>query len=148
MNLKIMTKEIPLHVVFAEARIKKDDKYLLAKRSSKDDQAAGTWAVPWGKVEMELGHNIIETSLKREILEEVGVEIFDNLEYLNSWWFYRSSWDHVVALSFLAKYKSGEALPLEDQDEVRWVTIEELKTLLTEKHWEDTIIRIEEASEF
>ncbi len=143
-----MTKEIPLHVVFAEARIKKDDKYLLAKRSSKDDQAAGTWAVPWGKVEMELGHNIIETSLKREILEEVGVEIFDNLEYLNSWWFYRSSWDHVVALSFLAKYKSGEALPLEDQDEVRWVTIEELKTLLTEKHWEDTIIRIEEASEF
>jgi NADH pyrophosphatase NudC (nudix superfamily) len=33
---------------------------------------------------MELGHNIIETSLKREILEEVGVECFDNLTYLNS----------------------------------------------------------------
>jgi hypothetical protein len=51
-----------------------------------------------------------------------------------------------VALSFLAKYKSWEALPLEDQDEVRRVTMEELKTLLTDKHWKDTIIRLEEES--
>jgi hypothetical protein len=37
---------MPLHVVFVEAWIKKGDEYLLAKRSSKDDQAAGKWAVP------------------------------------------------------------------------------------------------------
>ena len=38
--------DMPLHVVFVEAWIRKGDKYLLAKRSSKDDQAAGKWAVP------------------------------------------------------------------------------------------------------
>ena len=137
-------KEIPLHVVFTEARIKKDDKYLLAKRSSKDDQAAGAWAVPWGKIEIWVEKNIVENSLKREVLEEVGVEIFDTLQYLHSWSFFRSSWHHVIGLSFLAKYKSWEALPLEDQDEVRRVTIQEMKELLTEYHWQTTINKIEE----
>lgn len=61
---------IPLHVVFVEAWVKKKDKYLLAKRSSKDDQAAGKWAVPGGKIEMELESNIVENSLKREVKEE------------------------------------------------------------------------------
>jgi len=74
---------IPLHVVFVEAWIKKGDKYLLAKRSSKDDQAAGKWAVPGGKVD-------------------------------------------------------GEILPFEDQDEVKWVSIEEMGSLLDD-HWTDVL---------
>jgi len=64
-------KDIPLHVVFVEAWIRKGDKYLLAKRSSKDDQAAGKRAVPGGKVDMELEGDIVENALKREIMEEV-----------------------------------------------------------------------------
>ena len=142
-NFKTMTKEIPLHVVFVEAWIKKDDKYLLAKRSSKDDQAAGTWAVPWGKIEIWPEKNIVENSLKREVLEEVWIEIFDVLKYFNSWSFFRSSWHHVVGLSFLAKHKSGEALPLDDQEEVRWVTIAEMRELLSDEHWQDTINKLE-----
>jgi len=117
--------DMPLHVVFVEAWIRKDDKYLLAKRSSKDDQAAGKWAVPWGKVDMELEDNIVENALKREVMEEVWVEI-DNFQFLGSNSFIRSSGHHVVGLSFVAEWKSWEALPLEDQDEVRWVTIEEM----------------------
>ncbi len=134
--------EMPLHVVFVEAWGKKGDKYLLAKRSSKDDQAAGKWAVPWGKVDMELENDIIERALKREIMEEVWIEIFDTLQFFASRSFIRSSGHHVVALSFMAKYKSGEALPLEDQDEVRRVTIEEMKSLFDD-HRTNTISKLE-----
>lgn len=130
-------KNMPLHVVFVEAWIKKDNKYLLAKRSSKDDQAAGKWAVPGGKVDMELESNIIENSLKREVMEEVGIEI-DNVQFLTSRSFIRSSGHHVVALSFVVNYKSGEVKPLEDQDEVRWVTFEEMDILLDD-HWNDVL---------
>ena len=141
-----MAKEIPLHVVFTEAWIKKDDKYLLAKRSSQDDQAWGTRAVPWGKIEIWAGseNNIIENTLKREVLEEVWIEIFDTLRYLHSWSFFRSSWHHVIGISFLATYASWEAKPLEDQEEVKWVTLEEMKVLLSEPHRKATIDKIEQ----
>jgi len=139
-NLYINTmtsNDIPLHVVFVEARIKQWDMYLLAKRSSKDDQAAGKWAVPWGKVDMELESHIIENALRREVMEEVWVDI-DNFQFLGSRSFIRSSGHHVVGLSFVAEYVSGEALPLEDQDEVRWVKIEDMEELFDD-HRTDTL---------
>ncbi len=133
-----MTKEnIPLHVVFVEAWIKKDNKYLLARRSLKDDQAAGKWAIPGGKVDMELESNIVENSLKREVMEEVGIKV-SNLRFFASRSFIRSSGHHVVGLSFLLDYEAGEAKPLEDQDEVRWVTFKEMVFLLDD-HWNDVL---------
>ena len=129
--------DIPLHVVFVEARIRKWDHYLLTKRSSKDDQAAGKRAVPWGKADMELGNSIVENTLKREILEEVWVEI-DNFKFLWSDAFIRSSGHHVVGLSFAADHISGEALPLDDQDEVRRVHINEIESMVDD-HWKETI---------
>lgn len=133
-------KDIPLHVVFVEAWIRKGDKYLLAKRSSKDDQAAGKRAVPGGKVDMELEGDIVENALKREIMEEVWVEV-DNFQFLGSRSFIRSSWHHVVALSFIAEHTSGEAMPLEDQDEVKRVSIEEMETLFDD-HRTDTVNKL------
>lgn len=133
---------IPLHVVFVEAWVKKDGKYLLAKRSSKDDQAAGKWAVPGGKVEMELENGIVENAVKREVMEEVGVEV-ENFRFLGSRSFIRSSGHHVVGLSFVADYKSGEARPLEDQDEIRWVSVEEMEELLDD-HWTEVLKALKE----
>lgn len=137
-KFKIMANaNIPLHVVFVEAWIKKADKYLISKRSSKDDQSAGKWAVPGGKIEMELESDIVENSLKREIKEEVGIEV-DNFQYFASRSFIRSSKHHVVALSFVANYKSGEAMPLDEQEEVRWASFEEIECLFDE-HWFDVL---------
>lgn len=128
---------IPLHVVFVEARVRKWDKYLLAKRSSKDDQAAGKRAVPGGKVEMWLESDIVEKALEREVKEEVWIDIH-NFQFLASRSFIRSSGHHVVALSFIADHKSGEAMPLEDQDEVRRVSIDEMDDLFDD-HWVDIL---------
>jgi 8-oxo-dGTP diphosphatase len=139
-----MSDQIPLHVVFVEAWIKKGDAYLLAKRSSKDDQAAGHWAVPGGKVELGVDDDIIEKSLRREVLEEVGVEI-GNIQFISSKSFIRSSGHNVIGLSFVAQYKSGEPRPLEDQDEIRWVTIQEMTDLL-EPYWASTIDKLSAAN--
>jgi 8-oxo-dGTP pyrophosphatase MutT (NUDIX family) len=68
-------------VVFVEARIKKGDKFLLAKRSLKDDQAAGKRSIPGGKVEMDVEYDIIEKTLQREVMEEVGV-VVDNPKFI------------------------------------------------------------------
>ncbi|MCL5775257.1 MAG: NUDIX domain-containing protein [Patescibacteria group bacterium] len=134
--------DIPLHVVFVEAWVKHGDKILLAKRSSKDDQAAGFWALPGGKVESGVQSGIIEDALKREVAEEVGLEI-SNPRYFFSRAFVRSSGHHVVALSFLVDYSSGEARALDDQEEVRWVTVEEAESLL-DGHWKETLAAFKE----
>lgn len=128
-------QQMPLHVVFVEVWIKKWDKFLLARRSQKDDQAAWKWSTPGWKVEMEVEKNIVENTIKREVMEEVWIEI-ENIEYLSSRAFIRSSWHHVIGLSFLCDYKSWEAKPLEDHDEIKWANIDEMKTMLDEYYWE------------
>jgi hypothetical protein len=39
-------------------------------------------------------------------------------------------------------YVSGEAMPLEDHDEVRWVDIEEMEKLLSDDHRKETINKL------
>ena len=86
---------------------------------------------------MEVETDIIENSLEREIMEEVGIKVA-NPKFFASKSFIRSSGHHVVGLSFLLDYVSGEAQPLEDQDEVRWVTIDEMEVLLAD-HFDEVV---------
>lgn len=128
-----MDKEIPMHIVAVCGLIQKGDKYLVAKRASNDSQAGGQWSIPGGKQEFELGDDIIEETLKREVMEEVGLEIDEQVVYLSSQGFTHSTKRHVVMLYFLCKYKAGIAKPLEDQEEIRWVTHGELEKLVNAK---------------
>ena|SRR3989344_4364997 len=122
-------QNIPTHVVAVFAIVQKGDKFLIAKRSSDDPQAGGMWSVPSGKVELLEGEMVVEETLNKEVMEEVGLEIEDEIIYLGSEGFIRVSGHHVVGLTFLCKWKKGIAKPLEDQDEVKWVTIEEFNKL-------------------
>ena len=76
---------------------------------------------------MEEGGEILEKTLKREVMEEVGVEIEDEILLVGNEGFFRVSGHHVVGLTFLCRWKKGVAKPLEDQEEVKWFTKEELK---------------------
>lgn len=120
---------IPTQVVAVFAVIQKDDVYLIARRSLADDQEPGAWFFPGGKVECEEGYGVVESALKREIMEETGLVIGDKMTFLTSLGFIRSSGHHVVALVFLCTWAAGEALPLEDQEEVRWCTKSQLLKL-------------------
>ncbi|OGM05511.1 hypothetical protein A2715_04630 [Candidatus Woesebacteria bacterium RIFCSPHIGHO2_01_FULL_39_32] len=125
--LKQKERDINAHVVAVFAFVEKDGKILLAKRSSSDPQSPGIWFIPGGKVDMEEGGEILEKTLKREVMEEVGVEIEDEILLVGNEGFFRVSGHHVVGLTFLCRWKKGVAKPLEDQEEVKWFTKEELK---------------------
>jgi 8-oxo-dGTP diphosphatase len=120
-------KKIPTHVVAIFAFVEKDGKILLAKRSSDDPQAGGQWSIPGGKIDMNEGSGIVLKTLKKEVVEEVGIEIKDDIRLVWDEGFRRVSGHHVVGMTFLCKWKKGIAKALEDQEEVRWVSKEELK---------------------
>ena len=127
-KIKPVEKDISTHVVAVFAFVEKDGKVLLAKRSKYDPQTPGVWFIPGGKVDMGDEKDIIEKTLKREVMEEVGIEIEDEITFVGDEGFFRVSGHHVVGMTFLCKWKKGRAKPLEGQEEVKWFTKKELQS--------------------
>lgn len=116
------------HIVAVKGWIEKDSKFLLAKRGPNELHKPNKWSLPGGKIEDEVEEpSILQKTLRREIKEEVGIDITDDVELIYNNSFLRVDGAHVVMLTFLCHYKSGEAKPMEDTAEIRWFTIEELK---------------------
>jgi 8-oxo-dGTP diphosphatase len=117
------------HLVLVNAVVEKDGKILISQRSFEETHMPGKWTIPGGKVERTPGDvwNIIEKTLKDEVMEETGVEITDVVKLLTNNTFIRSTGQHVVALIFLCHWKSGVAKPLEDTIDIKWVMEEELE---------------------
>ncbi len=117
-----------LYVVNVEAAIFKDNKWLLAERSHKEDHAPGVFSIVGGKVEAtENCQDVLEQTLKREIMEEVGLEVHNDMRYIKSSLFYADFGAWVLDIVFLCRYKSGEARALEpdELDSVAWMTLGE-----------------------
>lgn len=107
--------------------INSDNKVLIAQRSFEENHEGGKWSIPGGKIESTgEEHNILLKNIKREILEEVGIEIFDDIVLIYDNTFIRTNSDEVLALIFLCKYRSGEAKPLEDTIDVKWIGKDEI----------------------
>lgn len=118
-----------MFIVNVEGAIRKDDKWLIIERSNKEEHAGGLLSLVGGKVDIEGNTtDILERTVKREILEEVGVTIKDNLSYVHSSSFVTDTGENVVGIVFLCEYKSGEALPasLDEVEKVLWLTTKEI----------------------
>lgn len=100
-----MVSNNQLHIVVATVYLERDGKFLILKRSEQEIQSPGKWTTPGGKV--EAGDSIAKTAHK-EVVEESGLEIQGELEYLGDDEFTRVDDLHVIALRFLAKAKQGE----------------------------------------
>lgn len=115
------------NIVLVSGVIEKKGKLLIAQRSYDEVQAPGKWSIPGGKVEVEgESLDILESTLKREIKEEVGIEIKENPTYLRSSSFIRTDDSPVVGILYLCRWKSGKAQALEDSIEVDWINIDDL----------------------
>lgn len=102
--------------------IKKDDKYLLMKRAS--PHGYGTWAIPGGK--LDYGETFEQCS-KREIMEEVGVEI-TNIKFVVANNNLFADRKHYITIVMKADWLSGEATIMEPEkcSDLIWCTLEEI----------------------
>lgn len=125
-----------LHEVAITAIIVKNGKYLITRRSPNKKRFPGMWTVPGGKLETDdyinlpkdttdYWYNVLEKVLRREIKEEVGLDI-TNITYLTSLATVHGDGYPSLVISCLADYQSGEiTLKTDETDEFRWVTVEE-----------------------
>lgn len=119
-----------MHLVLVNAVVEKNGKILICQRSPEEVHEPGRWTIPGGKVEKTPGNiwNIIEQTLAREVLEETGIKIQSKVHLVTNNTFFRSTGQHVVALVFLCRYKSGEARTLEDTINVKWISPKEVNS--------------------
>ena len=126
------------HYVAVTGIIRKDDKFLICKRSLNEKAFPGKWCVPGGKVERSDFINdpkdtsmhwldVFEKVLRKEINEETSLEI-KNIGYVSNLAFIRPNGHSTLIVSLYADYAGGEVKLSEDElsDHV-WVTLEEAK---------------------
>lgn len=128
-----------LHEVVVTAIIVKDGKYLITRRSAAKKRFPGMWTVPGGKLETDdyinmpketadYWYNVLEKVLRREVKEEVGLDI-ENITYVTSLATVHGDGYPSLVISCMADYGSGEvALQPEETDDFRWVSLAEAKT--------------------
>jgi len=127
-----------LHEVAITAIVIKDGKYLITRRVLTKKRFPGKWTVPGGKLEVadyanlpkdteDCWYNVIERVVRREVKEEVGLEIGD-IEYVTSLATIDREGTPVLIISCMAEWKSGEVVLQESEtDQYAWVTTEDAK---------------------
>lgn len=127
-----------VHYIVSTAIIVKEGKYLIAKRADWEKAFPGKWTVPGGKLEVleyALGerdtkhhwYNVCENSLKREVKEEVNLNI-ENIGYVTSMIFIRPDNIPCLTLSFYAYQEAEQEIKLCNAlTEYAWVSLEEAK---------------------
>jgi 8-oxo-dGTP pyrophosphatase MutT (NUDIX family) len=115
------------YVVNVEAAIFHGDTWLMILRSAEEAHAAGTLSFVGGKVERAgIADNILEKTLRREIAEEVGVTVADNIHYVESKSFIADDGLQVVDIVYLCRYDTGEPRALDPAEvaSVEWMTFD------------------------
>ncbi|MCX6712476.1 MAG: NUDIX domain-containing protein [Candidatus Vogelbacteria bacterium] len=143
-------KDRELHRIAITAIIYNDKgQYLVTKRSPHKKVWPNKWTVPGGGLEVDDYINepvstkarqwyyALEKALRREVTEEVNVEISKPI-YLLDLTFIRPDNIPVLVLSYYAKYLSGEVKLDDDAVEYKWATLAEAKDLdMIEGIWEE-----------
>ena len=128
-----------LHEVAITAIVVKDEKFLITRRAKNKKRFPGMWTVPGGKLETsdytvlpkdtdDCWYNVLERVVRREVREEVGLEI-KNIEYVTSLTTIDKEGIPVLIISCMADWKSGEVvLQISEADQFAWVSLEEAKS--------------------
>jgi 8-oxo-dGTP diphosphatase len=126
-----MTSDPPLYIVNVEGAIAKGDEYLVARRSSEEEHAAGVLGLVGGKVETSTEADtgdVLKETVRREIHEETTLEVADEMAYVESWSFSTDNGMPVVNTLFLCQYDGGTAISAEPDEieSIHWMTADEV----------------------
>jgi 8-oxo-dGTP diphosphatase len=131
------------YVVNVEGAVVRDGYYLLVIRGAGETHAAGLLSLVGGKVEdADNTANILEDTLRREIQEEIGVEVSDMI-YVHSSAFTTSEDEAVVDVVFLCRWSEGEPMIRDPEEvaEIRWMTANEILTNPDTPDWTRNSVR-------
>jgi 8-oxo-dGTP pyrophosphatase MutT (NUDIX family) len=112
------------YIVNVEGAIVKDGQYLMVVRAA-DEYAPGGLTLPGGKVEgAGSAEDVLEETLRREIAEEVGLEVHARMAYVRSSAFIAEG-QPVVDVVFLCRWRSGRAHVADPAEvaAVRWMPL-------------------------
>ena len=129
------------HYITATVILVKDGKFLIAKRADWEKAFPGKWTLPGGKLEVlnyalrqkdtkDHWYNVFEDLLKREVLEEVGLEIKGgNFGYVASMVYIRSDGIPCLIVNLSVEIPDdGQKVNLCNAlTDFAWVDIEEAK---------------------
>jgi len=125
------------HMISVTGIIIKEGKFLITKRSLDKKAFPGKWTVPGGNLQLKdyrdlpkdtniHWYNIFEKVLRREVMEEVGLEV-RNIKYLTSMTFIRPDNIPGLIVSLYANHKEGDVKLNEESTEHAWVSLEEAR---------------------
>jgi len=126
-----------VHYVTVTGILVKDGKYLIAKRADWEKAFPGMWTVPGGKLEVldyalkqkdtsVQWYNVLENLLKREIKEEVNLDV-KNIGYVTSLVYIRPDEIPCLVISLYAEPVGDEIKLCKALTEYKWVDLEEAK---------------------
>jgi 8-oxo-dGTP diphosphatase len=118
-----------MFVLNVEGAIYKDGKWLIIERSSKEEHAGGLLSLVGGTVENEgFSKDLLERTLKRQLFEEVGITIKDDVKYVRNSSFVLPGGREVLDFVFYCEIDNGEPYP-KSKDEVEavyWMSAAEI----------------------
>jgi 8-oxo-dGTP pyrophosphatase MutT (NUDIX family) len=126
-----------VHYITATVIIVSNGRFLITKRADWEKAFSGKWTVPGGKLEVldyvlrekdtsSHWYNVLEDLAKKEVLEEVGIEIKD-IGYVTSLVYVRSDNIPSLIISLWAKPVKEEVKLCDALIDYKWVTLEEAK---------------------
>lgn len=117
------------HVLIVSAIIEKDGKYLFGKKVKDTGPYPNCWLLIGGKAYPE--KECLEESLRREVKEEANIEIKDikQIYFDEDHRVRKGEMTHLIFLTWLVKYKSGETKPGDDIVKLKWFTKKEMKKI-------------------
>ena len=132
-------KNLKHYIVVTGILLNSEGKFLIVKRADWEKAFPGRWTVPGGKLEIldyvlrekdtpHHWYNIFEDLLKREVMEEVGLEI-ENIDYVTSMVYIRPDKIPCLIVSLFADCKNeNKKINLCNAlTEYAWVNLEEAK---------------------
>lgn len=136
-----------LFIVNVEVAILRNGRYLATTRALAEDYGAGWAGFPGGKLEagdQEMG--ALERAARREVLEEVGLELDGSVAYVESHLFTIGS-QPVLDIVMLARSSDGEPhIASEDEvSQVEWLTFDAMMAHPAVQTWTRASLELAEA---
>lgn len=120
-----------LFYVNVEAAIYDGDRWLMIIRSENEGHARGTLSMVGGTVtNADTAQDTLESALRREIAEEIGVTLDGTIHYLESKHFFSDENEQVLDVVFVTRFGGGtpKILNSDEVHSIHWMQFVEIES--------------------